>query len=195
MFFLSNKTNYSSSRSISKECSTSRKIGNVRFCGKAKSTPSTFVLPNILFAVIWWCFSAMCCCGGNGPTLCRSHEKPNPNLNENLNLMWCLLVVHEFCWNFNMLFISIVSNSFGNLFEINKSLLNWCVVKIFAFILSTNCSALECGGYLRDLALLELALFQYHWMGLWPFPKLTIWTVTYSNDTKINCDLFQCYQN
>ena len=32
-------------------------------------------------------------------------------------------------------------------------------------------------------------------MGLWPIPKLTIWTVTYSNDTKINCDLFQWYIN
>ena len=68
----------------------------------------------------------LCCCGGNGPTLCMSHEKPNPNLNENLNLMWCLLVVHEFCWNFNMLFISMVSNSFAKLFEINQSLLNCC---------------------------------------------------------------------
>ena len=87
-----------------------------------------------------------------------SHKKPHPNLNENLNLMWSLLIVHELCWNFNILFISIVSNSFGDLFDINKSLLNCCVVKKIAFLLSTNCSAIECGEYLRDLALFELVL-------------------------------------
>ena len=47
------------------------------------STLSTFVLPNFQCIVICWCFSATCCCGGNGPILSKSHEKPHPNSNWN----------------------------------------------------------------------------------------------------------------
>ena len=38
-------------------------IVKTRFCGTEMATLSTFVLPNILCAVIFWCFSAICCCG------------------------------------------------------------------------------------------------------------------------------------
>ena len=51
-----------------------------------------------------------------------------------------------------------ISDSLGKLFDIQWSLLNCCVVKKFALFLSKSCSALQCGGYLRDLALFELAL-------------------------------------
>ena len=53
----------------------------------------------------------------------------------------------------------------------------------------------QLGKKLSEFKNVDCDLFQYYWMGLWPIPKLTIWTVTYSNDTKINCDLFQWYQN
>ena len=122
------------------------------------STLSTFVLPNFQCVVICWCFSATCCCGGNGPILSKSHEKPHPISNWNLNLMWCLLIVHEFWWNFNMLFISRICNSLGKLFEFYINLLNCCVVKIFALCLSKTSSAIQCGEYLRDLALFDQLL-------------------------------------
>ena len=122
------------------------------------STLSTFVLPNFQCIVICWCFLATCCCGGNGPILSKSHEKPHPISNWNLNLMWCLLNVHEFWWNFNMLFISIICNSLGKLFEFYIILLNCCVVKIFALCLSKTSSAIQCGEYLRDLALFDQPL-------------------------------------
>ena len=93
------------------------------------ATLSTFVLPNILCAVIFWCFSAICCCGWNGPTLSMSQKKPNPTLDENLNLVWSLLIVHQFWWNLDMLLISILSNSLPKVFDIHWSLLNCCVVK------------------------------------------------------------------
>ena len=125
------------------------------------STLSTFVLPNFQCVVICWCFSATCCCGGNGPILSKSHEKPHPISNWNLNLMWCLLIVHEFWWNFNMLFISMICNSLGKLFEFYINLLNCCVVKIFALCLSKTSSAIQCGEYLRDLALFDQLLLQY----------------------------------
>ena len=56
-------------------------------------------------------------------------ENPHPNFNYNLILMWKALIVNGFWWNLNMLFILVVSNSLGNLFDINQSLLNCCVVK------------------------------------------------------------------
>ena len=79
-------------------------------------------------------------------------ENPHPNFNLNLILMWQALIVNGFWWNFNMLFILVLTNSLAKLFEINQSLLNCCVVKFFAFVLSKSCSAPQCGEYLRDLA-------------------------------------------
>ena len=86
-------------------------------------------------------------------------ENPHPNFICNLILMWQALIVNGFWWNFNMLFIWVVTNSLANLFEINQSLLNCCVVKIFAFVHSKSCSAPQCGEYLRDLALFDQLLF------------------------------------
>ena len=40
-----------------------------------------------------------------------------------------------------MLFILVFTNSLAKLFEINQSLLNCCVVIIFAFVISKSCSA------------------------------------------------------
>ena len=77
-------------------------------------------------------------------------ENPHPNFNLNLILMWQALIVNGFWWNFNLLFIWVVTNSLANLFEINQSLLNCCVVNFFAFVLSKSCSAPQCGEYLRD---------------------------------------------
>ena len=85
-------------------------------------------------------------------------ENPHPNFNYNLIVMWKALIVNGFWWNLNMLFILVVSNSLGNLFEINQSLLNCCVVKKVAFVISRSCSAPQCGGYLRDLALFDQPL-------------------------------------
>ena len=85
-------------------------------------------------------------------------ENPHPNFNYNLILMWKALIVNGFWWNLNMLFILVVSNSLGNLFEINQSWLNCCVVKKVAFVISRSCSAPQCGGYLRDLALFDQLL-------------------------------------
>ena len=86
-------------------------------------------------------------------------ENPHPNFNYNLIVMWKALIVNGFWWNFNMLFILVVSNSLGNLFEINQSWLNCCVVKKVAFVISRSCSAPQCGGYLRDLALFDQLLY------------------------------------
>ena len=58
-----------------------------------------------------------------------------------------------------MLFIWVVTNSLANLFEINQSLLNCFVVKKVAFVISRSCSAPQCGGYLRDLALFDQLLY------------------------------------
>ena len=85
-------------------------------------------------------------------------ENPHPNFNLNLILMWQALIVNGFWWNFNMLFILVLTNSLAKLFEINQSLLNCCVVKIFAFVHSKSCSAPQCGEYLRDLALFDQPL-------------------------------------
>ena len=85
-------------------------------------------------------------------------ENPHPNFNYNLIVMWKALIVNGFWWNMNMLFILVVSNSLGNLFEINQSWLNCCVVKKVAFVISRSCSAPQCGGYLRDLALFDQPL-------------------------------------
>ena len=86
-------------------------------------------------------------------------ENPHPNFNLNLILMWQALIVNGFWWNFNMLFILVLTNSLAKLFEINQSLLNCCVVKIFAFVHSKSCSAPQCGEYLRDLALFDQLLY------------------------------------
>ena len=86
-------------------------------------------------------------------------ENPHPNFNYNLIVMWKALIVNGFWWNLNMLFILVVSNSLGNLFEINQSWLNCCVVKKVAFVISRSCSAPQCGGYLRDLALFDQPLY------------------------------------
>ena len=86
-------------------------------------------------------------------------ENPHPNFNYNLIVMWKALIVNGFWWNLNMLFILVVSNSLGNLFEINQSLLNCCVVKKVAFVISRSCSAPRCGEYLRDLALFDQLLY------------------------------------
>ena len=137
---------------------------------------STFVLPNFLCVAISWCFSTTCCCGGNGPILSKSHEKPHPISNWNLNLMWCLLIVHEFWWNFNMLFISIICNSLGKLFEFYINLLNCCVVKIFALCLWKTNSAIQCGKYLRDLALFYQLLLGNGQKAGFPPMKATIKT-------------------
>ena len=122
---------------------------------------STFVLPKISCAVICQCFSATYCCVGNGSPLSLIHasmKNPHPNFNYNLIVMWKALIVNGFWWNLNMLFILVVSNSLGNLFEINQSWLNCCVVKKVAFVISRSCSAPQCGGYLRDLALFDQPL-------------------------------------
>jgi len=87
-------------------------------------------------------------------------ENPHPNFNYNLIVMWKGLIVNGFWWNWNMLFILVVSNSLGKVFEINQSLLNCCVVKKFAFVISRSCSAPQCVGYLRDLALFDQPLFK-----------------------------------
>ena len=71
-----------------------------------------------------------------------------------------------------MLFILEVSNSLGNLFEINQSLLNCCVVKKIAFVISRSCSAPQCGRYLRDFALLDqLLLYFYNFESTFPIPN------------------------
>ena len=109
-------------------------------------------------------------------------ENPHPNFNLNLILMWQALIVNGFWWNFNMLFILVLTNSLAKLFEINQSLLNCCVVKIFAFVHSKSCSAPQCGEYLRDLALFDQLLFDWHLYGIIRSAKrvtttLKIWIV------------------
>ena len=61
-----------------------------------------------------------------------------------------------------MLFISLLSNSLAKLGDIQLSLLNCSLVKIFSLSLSKSCGALQCGGYLRNIALLKLVLLQWH---------------------------------
>ena len=60
-----------------------------------------------------------------------------------------------------MLFISLLSNSLAKLGEIQLSLLNCSLVKIFSLSLSKSCGALQCGGYLRNIALLKLVLWNF----------------------------------
>ena len=52
--------------------------------------------------------------------------------------MWHLLIVNQFGWNLDMLSISIISQSFGEVFMVFNTLPNWCVVKIVELIHSIN---------------------------------------------------------